>query len=489
MGLCVGTYPVQWRAVFLLIMQEETHAPRPARRRIVAVEVLRLIAILGVAVFHTFMWHFQHAATCLPPGERAAALAGTLTMPGAVAVCGVDAPLAVSPAAMWPIGMMMLLGSWANHVFFMISGFFLIPAAARRAGRSGYWRAELRATARRVAFMLATVVFYWLLLWLVNRVVLPVPAMASLSSWVYGLQFVWLYILFVAVAPCAGWLMGRLLACRHGVAVLANVCVVAVAGVTAANLDIMVTSVTYAMDFALGDWRKMMSGVTYVTSFLLAGALGIAVRRGAARRGEMQGDVARHGVSQHGEMQGNVVQGGALQRDAARQAWWSSRRWWLAALMTSIALSAVLYAVAVLRPTQTLLTALSFKSTSPLSFLLALTAVMTAATGRTTRAQSSDDALPEPLAVRGVTALAAGTLGFYIVQSITGDVWRPLFDRLLNPLLTGTAGHTLGSAAWAWGMVRWYLAGLALSVVLVVMLCAFDRWVRRPLLKLIHLAK
>lgn len=73
-----------------------------------SIEALRLIAVAGIAIFHTFQWTFQAVCTGLPE----------------------YAPLAVFPYS-GALGFINLLGCWANEVFFMISGYFLIPSAVR----------------------------------------------------------------------------------------------------------------------------------------------------------------------------------------------------------------------------------------------------------------------------------------------------------------------------------------------------------------------
>ncbi len=81
---------------------------QPKAARNIPIEALRLIAVAGIAVFHTFQWTFQ--ATCVGAVEYA--------------------PLAMFPYS-GVLGFINLLGCWANEVFFMISGYFLIASAAR----------------------------------------------------------------------------------------------------------------------------------------------------------------------------------------------------------------------------------------------------------------------------------------------------------------------------------------------------------------------
>lgn len=73
-----------------------------------SIEALRLVAVAGIAIFHTFQWTFQAVCTGLPE----------------------YAPLVIFPYS-GALGFINLLGCWANEVFFMISGYFLIPTAVR----------------------------------------------------------------------------------------------------------------------------------------------------------------------------------------------------------------------------------------------------------------------------------------------------------------------------------------------------------------------
>ncbi|MFR7797915.1 MAG: acyltransferase family protein [Collinsella sp.] len=94
---------------------------QPKAARNISIEALRLVAVAGIAVFHTFQWTFQAVCTGLPE----------------------YAPLAVLPYS-GALGFINLLGCWANEVFFMISGYFLIPSAVR-ALQKGHLCMTLRA--------------------------------------------------------------------------------------------------------------------------------------------------------------------------------------------------------------------------------------------------------------------------------------------------------------------------------------------------------
>lgn len=74
---------------------------QPKAARNIPIEALRLIAVAGIAVFHTFQWTFQ--GTCVGLQEYT--------------------PLAAFPYS-GALGFINLLGCWANEVFFMTSGYF-----------------------------------------------------------------------------------------------------------------------------------------------------------------------------------------------------------------------------------------------------------------------------------------------------------------------------------------------------------------------------
>lgn len=90
---------------------------QPKAARNISIEALRLVAVAGIAVFHTFQWTFQ--ATCVDAVEYA--------------------PLAMFPYS-GVLGFINLLGCWANEAFFMISGYFLIASAARAWDGGATWK-------------------------------------------------------------------------------------------------------------------------------------------------------------------------------------------------------------------------------------------------------------------------------------------------------------------------------------------------------------
>lgn len=362
------------------------------RARDVRVEALRLVAIAGIAVFHTFQPWLSYA---------------------------LEGSWDPSPLTLFALGLVSLLGSYGNHVFFLISGRFLIPRAAAASREAGYWRAQARACGRRAAVLLASVAFYAAAALAVSRWVTPIEGVSlSQSSWlVGGLEFIWVYLALVLLAPAIGWAWERLP--RRGAALAALVaCVMAV------NAYIAFISPGEAQRGLL-EWRKLMSAASYLASFLVGGAL-------ASLR------PARPG----------------------------------AALAGLVAATAAIELVAALAGNVELVSQLSYKSTSALSFSLAVASVALV-TAPPREGRDGSGALPGAGAL--VNAAARSILGFYVAQSVFSPLWRPAFDRL-----TLLAAQT--------GDLALLVVGIAASLALLAVALAFDGVVRVSLLRLVRLA-
>ena len=110
---------------------------QPKAARNIPIEALRLIAVAGIAVFHTFQWTFQATYAGIPE----------------------YAPLAAFPYS-GLLGFINLLGCWANEVFFMISGYFLIASAARAWDGGATWKSQLQRTTQRLGKVVMPTAFY-----------------------------------------------------------------------------------------------------------------------------------------------------------------------------------------------------------------------------------------------------------------------------------------------------------------------------------------
>lgn len=352
------------------------------------IEALRLIAIAGIAVFHTFQ------------GPFAAATEGSWA-PGA--------------PALLVLGCVSLLGAYGNHVFFLISGYFLVPRAAGHARDDAYWHDQALATVRRAAPILATVALYALVALAVDAWVLPIESVGvDRFDWIVsGLQFIWVYLAVVVATPVVGWVWARVGRPRTAVAVI-------VAVVFAVNAYIAFVS-PGGDERGLLEWRKLMSAASYLAAFLVGGAL--------------------------------------AQRSLPHPE---------ALLAVTGALALAVEAAAALTGNLTLLDALSFKSTSLLSFVLAVCSLAV------TAAQPAVGA--HPRAARLACELTPSILGFYVAQSMFSQVWLPVAEGLMS-----AAGASAGVA----GCLG---AGVVASMALLAVMLVADRLVRVPILRALRLA-
>lgn len=431
--------------------------------RIFAVEMLRLLAIVGIAIFHTFLPAFESVLGYGPwptvPNVPISAVTGTLW-------------------AVWLVMMIKFVGAWGNHIFFMISGYFLIPRMMRDSLEPGYWRKQAVSTARRVAQVLATVAFYTLIMLAVDRFVAPVASDGWKEWFLLGLEFIWIYTLVVALAPAAAWLLARV--ARWNATVLVALAAVAMMLVYALNAYVAFTSTG---SFALLDWRKWMGALSYAVSFMLAGLVGHAIRRA---RGVVAGD-GREGVG-YGREAGREKSG--------RPLWMRAGVWaWTLAAVLAVLSAVVAWAVA--KGDYPLMYRLSFKSTSAFSFVLAVCSLMIAVTrGRSDDVRDDDvrdatTALPAAAPSHfhnAVQALASGILGFYVVQSLAGGLWKPLCERAMAPALANAALVGGQAARFGW-LIVWFAIGIAFSVAFVAVVCVCDRCIRQPLLRVLKLSR
>ena len=403
-------------------------APASPRERNASVEALRVIAILAIAVFHTFQDPFYSLVESVSQQGAAglAQIAGLAVGDGGVLVPAVP--------ALWILGCISLLGAFGNHVFFAISGCFLIPGAAERSTRPGYWSDELRRFARRAKPIIATVAFYAVIALALSATVLPMPgiSLARVDWLVGGLQFIWVYLALVAAAPVMGWVWRR---CPGRLAVVA---VLAVA-VFALNAYIAFVS-PGEVERSLLEWRKLMSAVSYLVSFLAGGALGELRRSGSPL---LAGRLPRFGLA------------------------------------ACIALAVAVVGVAACTGDARIVYALSYKSTSLLSFALALASLGFVLAAPPSRPRPSDGL---------VRRAARGTLGFYTAQSMTSAAWHPCAEVAMVSAYGLGEGLALGmcqapGADAAAGFAAMVGTGAAWSLLFLAALLLFDLAVRAPLLR------
>ena len=329
---------------------------QPKAARNIPIEALRLVAVAGIAVFHTFQWTFQ--AACVGAVEYA--------------------PLAMSPYS-GVLGFINLLGCWANEVFFIISGYFLIASAARAWNDRANWASQMQRTVQRLGKLVLPTAFYCLAALTWSTVVSPIPDVSLATHYWYtlGLEFIWVYAATVFMAPWFGLAKSRLPQKTYKTTVIAVSILAFVA-----NGYLAAMSATSAGEFS---WlQKLMSATTYVVAFLIGGLLRDVTDT-------MDSDRA-----------------GALG---------------MRSLVTVLVLTIILEGALSFTDNLTAMTILSYKSTSLVSFALAAASLLFAATRRS----ASDN----PRTAGAIVTLSTATLGFYVMQSLTSSLWRPVFNTLL----------------------------------------------------------
>lgn len=338
--------------------RKEDMQPKAARN--ISIEALRLVAVAGIAIFHTFQWTFQ--AVCAGVVEYT--------------------PLVAFPYS-GVLGFISLLGCWANEVFFMISGYFLIASAARAWNDRATWASQMQRTVQRLGKVVLPTAFYCLAALAWSTIVSPIPDISPATHYWYtlGLEFIWVYAATVCMAPLFGLAKSRLTHKSYTAAVI-------VVGILAfvVNGYLAAMSSTNGGEFS---WlQKIMSAATYVVAFLAGGLLRDvtdSMDSGRARSLSMRSLIAVLAIA--------IILEGTLSFTGN-----------LAAMVT-----------------------LSYKSTSLISFVLAAASLLFAATRHS--------ASSKPRVARVIVTLSAATLGFYVMQSLTSSLWRPIFNTLLANIL------------------------------------------------------
>ena len=325
-----------------------------------SIEALRLIAVAGIAIFHTFQWTFQAVCTGVPE----------------------YATLAVFPYS-GILGFINLLGCWANEVFFMISGYFLIASAARAWSDGATWKSQIQRTTQRLGKVILPTAFYCLTALAWSTAISPIPDVSPHTHYWYtlGLEFIWVYAATVCIAPLFGLTKSRLSERSY-------TAVVIIIGILAfvANGYLAVTSSTSSGEFS---WlQKIMSAATYVVAFLMGGLL-------------------RDCTESSSPLKARAVAKCSL----------------ATVLIIAIGLEAALSATGNLSA----MAVISYKSTSLISFALAAASLLFAAT--------RDSKSSNPRATNAIVTLSAATLGFYVMQSLTSSLWRPVFNTMLANIL------------------------------------------------------
>lgn len=365
----------------------------PKATRNTSVEALRLVAVAGIAIFHTFQWTFQAVCTGVPE----------------------YATLAVLPYS-GALGFINLLGCWANEVFFMISGYFLIPSAVRALQKGSSVHDLTRKSLARLQKIVFPTLFYCAACLLVSMYIYPLPEISlhEIGWLTLGIEFIWVYAASVLLVPVIV-LARRQIGSKRAPFVVALL-VLATFGI---NCYIAATA-NEAAGIVL--WRKLMSAVTYLVAFIAAG--------------EMRFVLECHGNAS-GAQKSKIVLIGLV--------------------AATIALELLLSA----NSQHDALWKLSYKSTSVISFILAAASVAATALHQPRH--------EVPAADKTIMSLAAGTLAFYAVQSFTCNVWRPIFGNAIYTMATGIqTGDPRPAAAIMLGILMSLCLALALLLMDIV---------------------
>ena len=358
--------------------------------RNISIEALRLVAVAGIAIFHTFQWTFQAVCTGVPQ----------------------YASLAAFPYS-GALGFINLLGCWANEVFFMISGYFLIPSAVRALQKGSSVHDLTRKSLARLQKIVFPTLFYCAACLLVSMYIYPLPEISlhEIGWLTLGIEFIWVYAASVLLVPVI--VLARRQIGSKRAPLVAALFVLATFEI---NLYIAATA-NGASGIVL--WRKLMSAVTYLVAFIAAGEMRFALEHCNKASAAQKSKLVLIGLT-----------------------------------AATIALELLLSA----NSQYGALWMLSYKSTSVLSFVLAAASVAAAALHQPRREASATD--------KAITSLAAGTLGFYAVQSFTCNVWRPVFDNAIYAMAAGAqAGEPNPSGAILLGIVM----SLCLAFTLLIM--------------------
>ena len=359
------------------------------------IELLRCVAIFSIAIFHTFVPYFNALAY------------------GAFSA-GVSIGMKNSFIALFCMGLINFLGSLGNFIFYMISGFFLIPHAIKELG-AGFWIKQIRSIGRRCIVIVGSVIVFAILTIFLHFVCHMPSAKLNGIRWLGSdLEFIWLYLIFCILSPFVALLQSKwkrgwaaFLAC---VLVLTFLCNAFIAFFSQGGVN-----------HALDGWRKLMSAVTYLWGFCLAGLAG--------------------------------EKGWSKNRKRSREIF-------LICLFSAL-ISTFICALA---QSWKMAGDLSFKSTSLISFGAALSLLLLSA--------SKEKKNSEFKAAKAITFFANGILGFYIFQSMLTSFWHLLIFPVINSL----------SLPGFFPFVALFIFASLLTLIYTLILSAIGSWVRRPLL-------
>lgn len=363
------------------------------------IEALRLVAVAGIAIFHTFQWTFQ--ATCAGIPEYA--------------------PLAVFPYS-GLLGFINLLGCWANEVFFMISGYFLIPSAVRALQNGISTQGLACKSLGRLKKIILPTLFYCAACLLISMYVYPLPEISlhEIGWLTLGIEFIWVYAASVLLVPVIALI-------RHQIGSKRAPFVVALLMFTSFGINCYIAATANGAA-GIFLWRKLMSAVTYLVAFIAAGEMRFVLECHSNASGAQKSKIVLIGL-----VAATIALELLLSANSENDALWK----------------------------------LSYKSTSVISFILAAASVAAAALHQPRHETSAAD--------KTIVSLAAGTIAFYAVQSFTCNVWRPIFNNAIYTMATGIqTGEPRPAAAILLGILMSLCLALALLLMDIVRRVAIE---------------
>lgn len=321
------------------------------------IELLRCIAIFSIALFHTFVPYFNALAYKAPTP-------------------GIDIGMKNSFLALFLMGLINFLGSMGNSIFYMISGFFLLPHAVKEIG-AGFWLSQFRTVCRRCVVIVGSVIVFAILTVLLHFICRMPTAKLNGVRWLGSdLEFIWLYLVFCVLSPFVALVQNKW---KNGWKIFLAFALVLTFLCNAFIAFFSQGGVNHALD----GWRKFMSAATYFWGFCLAGLAG--------EKGEEQ----------------------------------NRKRAWMIFLICLFS-AIVSTFVCALAQSWKMAGELSFKSTSLISFGAAFSLLALFAS----RAKKNS----EFKSGKSIAFFANGILGFYIFQSMLTSFWHLLIFPVINSL-------------------------------------------------------
>ncbi|MBO6020930.1 MAG: acyltransferase family protein [Aeriscardovia sp.] len=321
------------------------------------IELLRCVAIFSIAIFHTFVPYFNALAY------------GALTS-------GISTGMKNSFIALWGMGLINFLGSMGNFIFYMISGFFLIPHAIKEIGR-GFWMGQLRSVGRRCIVIVGSVIVFAIFTIFLHFVCRMPSAKLNGMRWLGSdLEFIWLYLIFCVLSPFAALLQNKW---KKGWPLFIGIILVLTFLCNAFIAFFSQGGVNHALD----GWRKLMSAATYFWGFCLAGLAG-------------------------------------------EKEWSQNRKRNREIFLICLFSALITTFICALAQSWKMAGELSFKSTSLISFGAAFSLLLLSA--------AREKKNSEFKFARAITFFANGILGFYIFQSMLTSFWHLLIFPVINSL-------------------------------------------------------